>query len=89
MVDVQGKVADGGEAHEEGEHASTADDEGLAATEVLDDVQTAEGCAEIDGTENNLSDETVAETSALEDGRSLVTLAQAPTQQRRGRRELT
>ena len=44
MATVQGEVTDGCEDQKADEHPRGADDEGLATTIVLDDVETVEGC---------------------------------------------
>lgn len=64
-------MTDRGEDHEEGEHAGPTEHERLAATKVLHDVQAAESGAKVDSAENDLGDETVVETSTLENGGSL------------------
>lgn len=64
-------MTDGGKSHETNKHEAGADDEGLATTEVLDDVETTEGSAEVDGTKDNLGEEVVGDTGTLHDGGSL------------------
>ena len=71
VIHIEREVADRREDHEEDKHASATDDEGLATTKVLDDVKTAKGGAKVNSTKNDLSDKTVVEASALEDGSSL------------------
>jgi len=66
------KVTDRGEDHETDEHAHGTSHEGLPATKVLDDIQTAEGAAKVDGSENGGGNETVADTDRLEDGCTVV-----------------
>lgn len=70
-LDVEQEVANGGENHEHDEHPDGTEDKGLATTEVLDNVKTAEGGTEVDRTEDALCNETVLDTSALEDSSSL------------------
>lgn len=70
-VDVEEEVANGRENHEHNEHPNGTKDEGLATAEVLNDVETTEGSTEVDSTKDTLSDETVGNSSTLEDGSSL------------------
>ena len=65
-------MSNGGKDHEADEHAHCTSHEGLSATKVLDDVQTAEGAAEVDCSEDSGGDEAVADTDGLEDGRAVV-----------------
>lgn len=69
---VEHEVAEGGEDHEEDKHAEGTGDEGLATTEVLDDVETTEGGSEVDGAEDDLGDEGVGDTGTLEDSGTLI-----------------
>ena len=64
---VKGKVTNRSPDHEANEHPRTTNDEGLATTKVLDNVQTREGHAKVDSTENDLGDVAV-ETNRREDG---------------------
>lgn len=68
---IEGKVTNGGEGHETDEHKTGANNERLATTEVLDDVETTERGAEVDGTQNNLGDKAVGDTGALHNGGTL------------------
>jgi hypothetical protein len=74
VLDVEHEVADGGEDHEANEHKAGTEDQGLATTEVLDDVQATEGSTEVDCTENDLGDEAVGDTGTLEYSRALLGL---------------
>lgn len=71
-VGVQDLVADGGPDHEADEHPSATVHQTLAATIVLDDVQTGQGHTEVDSTENDGGDVRVAQTDTLEDTGSVV-----------------
>lgn len=72
VVDVKHEVAEGGENHEEDEHAASTGHEGFATTETLDNVKTAEGGSEVDGTEDDLGNEGVGDTGTLEDSGTLI-----------------
>lgn len=71
---VKDKVANGGKADKAGEHETGAHNERLATAEVLNDVETTERGAEVDGTQNNLRDKAVGDTGALHDGSTLYIL---------------
>lgn len=68
----QVKTAGGLTNHKVDEHADAADDKGVSTAEVLDDVETAEGAAEVDGAEDQAGDEGVGEADGFEDGRAVV-----------------
>lgn len=72
VLDIEHEVANRGEDHEADEHEPSTEDKRLATTEVLDDVQTAEGGTEVDGAEDDLGDEGVGDTGSLEDGGTLL-----------------
>lgn len=59
-------MADRGKDQEANKHPDAAGDEGLATSVVLNQIQTDERDEEIDGVENDLSDETV-NLNALKD----------------------
>lgn len=65
---VQGEVPDRGEDHEAHEHPEAAGHQGLAAAEVLDDVEGEEGGAEVDAAEDHRGDEAVVDAGGGEDG---------------------
>lgn len=71
VVDVEAEVADGSEDDEADEHPQRTRDEGLTSTEVLDNVQTEEGRAEVDGVQDDLRDEG-ADVDGSEDGGAIV-----------------
>lgn len=68
---VKGEVTNRSPDHEADEHPRTTNDERLATTKVLNNVQTREGHAKVDSTENDLGDVAV-ETNRREDGVSEV-----------------
>lgn len=69
---VESKVTDRGKGHEANEHEDGADDQRLATTKVLNDIETAKGGSEVDGTQDDLGDEAVGDTSTLHDGGTVV-----------------
>lgn len=71
-VVVQDLVTDGGPDHEADKHPSGTVHQTLAATVVLDDVQTRKGHTKVDSTENDGGDVRVAQTDTLEDTGSVV-----------------
>jgi len=66
------EVTDRGKHHEHGEHPEATENEGLATTNILNDPKTTKGADEVDSTEDSSSDETVADTNRIEDGRTVV-----------------
>ena len=71
-VTVQDLVTDSGPDHEADEHPSSTVHQTLAATVVLDNVETGKGHTEVDGTEDDGGDVRVAQADALEDASSVV-----------------
>ena len=71
-VDVKNRVTDRSPDQEADEHPSSSSHQTLAASVVLDDVQTGQGHTKVDGTQNDLSDVRVAQTHTLEDGGTVV-----------------
>lgn len=71
-VVVQDLVADGGPDHEANEHPGATVHQTLAASVVLDDVETGEGHTEVDNTQNDGGNVGVAETDTVEDTGSVV-----------------
>lgn len=69
---VKDKVTNSGEANETSKHEASTNDQGLATTKVLDDVETTESGTEVDSTQDDLSDEAVVDTSTSHDGSSVV-----------------
>ena len=69
---VKDKVTNSGETDEASKHKASTNDQGLATTKVLDDVETTESGTEVDGTQNDLSDKAVVDTSTSHDGSSVV-----------------
>ena len=72
VLNVEHKVSDGGEDHKADEHQGSTSNEGLAATKVLNNVETTKGGSKVDSSENDLSDERVGDTGTLEDGGTIV-----------------
>lgn len=66
------EVTDKGVDHETDESPESTDNEGLAATTLGNNVKTTESADNVDGTENDLGDVGVAETSSLENGCTVV-----------------
>lgn len=71
-VRVEDLVADRGPDHETDEHPGGTDHETVTTTVVLNDVQTGQGHAEVDRTEDDLGDVGVGQTNTLEDGGAVV-----------------
>lgn len=69
---VQGERADQRVDQEADDGPESTDDERHAAAGLLDDVETTESAANVDGAENDLGDVGVLETDTLEDGGSVV-----------------
>lgn len=69
---VQGEVAHETVHHEAHKHPQSSDDEGVAATALLDDPETADGARHVDSTQDDLRDVGVTETGGLEDGCSVI-----------------
>ena len=69
---VEREGADGSEDEEIDRHADTAYDQSLATTEALHNVETEEGHAEIDTTEDHCCHEAVVDACGVEDGSPIV-----------------
>ena len=72
VIVVKDKVTDGGEANEASKHEGSTNNQGLATTKVLNNIETTKGSTEVDSTQNDLGDEAVVDTSTLHDGGSVV-----------------
>lgn len=71
-VGMQNLVTDRSPDHEANEHPGGTDHQAVTATVVLDNVQTRQGHTKVNGTQNDLSNEGVAQTNTLEDAGSVV-----------------
>ena len=65
-------VSDGGEDQEAHGHPERTEDKTLAATEMLNEVETKESRSDVDTTENHGSDERVLDADTGENGRTVV-----------------
>lgn len=69
---VEDKVTDKRVDEEAHGHPQGTNDEGLAAANILDNPETGDSAANVDGTKNDLGNVRVLETGGLEDGGSVV-----------------
>lgn len=72
VLDIQREVTDGCKHHKADEHPDPTGDERLAPSEVFNDVQTPKGRTEVHAAENHLRDESIVDTRAVEDDRTVV-----------------
>lgn len=64
---IQNKMTDRGENHKHDKHPDRANDQRLATTKVLNNIQATKCSAEVDSSKDDLSDEAVRDTGAFED----------------------